>query len=177
MSHKKTETSTFRIEKDVLEKLRIDAEEEKISLNALVNQVLSRHIDWYAPAQRSGFVPLPKILLKKVMDNLTEEQIVLVSEYMVKNEIKDIILVLRKEHNVNSFLDAIESWAKTSGFPFNHDDKGSGTHKYVITHEMGKNWSLYFGIIFTRILEELGVSHVNFEITNKSLNFDFTYIV
>lgn len=176
MSQKKTETSTFRIEKEVLEKLRIDSEEEKISLNALVNQVLAQHVEWNSPAKKSGFVPLPKILLKKVMDNLTEKQIILVSEYMVKNEIKDIILVLRKEHNVNSFLDAIESWAKTSGFPFSHKDKGSSTHKYVITHEMGKNWSLYFGIIFTRILEELGVKHVNFEITNKSLNFDFMYI-
>lgn len=177
MSHKKTETSTFRIEKDILEKLRVDADEDKISLNALVNQVLSQHVEWDAPAKKSGFVPLPKILLMKIMDNLTEEQIIQVSEYMVKNEIKDIILILRKEHNVNSFLDSIESWAKTSDFPFSHEDKGSGTHSYVVTHDMGKNWSLYFGIIFTRILEELGVTHVNFEITNNSLNFNFTYII
>lgn len=177
MSQKKTETSTFRIEKEILEKLRVDADEEKISLNALVNQVLSQHIEWDAPAKKSGFVPLPKILLMKVMNYLTDEQIVQVSEYMVKNEIKDIILTLRNEHNVKSFLNVIESWAKTSGFPFSHEDKGSSTHRYVISHNMGKNWSLYYGIIFTRILEELGVSHINFEITNKNLNFNFTYII
>jgi hypothetical protein len=66
--------------------------------------------------------------------------------------------------------------AKSSGFPFVHEDIGESAHKYVICHDMGKNWSLYFGIIFTRILEELGVTHVNFEITNKNLNFSFTYI-
>ena len=72
-------------------------------------------------------------------------------------------------------MGAVESWAKSSGFPFSHEELSASSHKYVISHEMGKNWSLYFGIIFTRILEELGVPHVDFEITDKTLNFSFTY--
>ena len=142
-----------------------------------MNQVLVQFIEWHSPAKKAGLVPLPKVLLIKIMDKLTQEQIVQIAEYMVTKEIKDIILILKKEHTVSSFMSTIESWAKTSDFPFNHEDLGGGTHKYVVSHEMGKNWSLYFGIIFTRIFEELGVTHVNFEITDKTLIFSFTYSI
>ena len=172
---KKTDTATFRIDKDILENLRNSAEDEKITLNALVNQILSQFIEWHSPAKKAGMVPLPKVLLMKIMDKLTSEEIVQISEYMVTNEIKDIILILKKEHTVSSFMSAVESWAKSSNFPFIHEEQGGGAHKYVVSHEMGKNWSLYFGIIFTRIFEELGVSHVNFEITDKTLVFSFTF--
>lgn len=175
MSEKKTETATFRIDKKVLEHLRSDAKDENITLNSFVNQLLIQFVEWYSPARKAGMIPLPKVLLIKIMEKLTKKEIIQISEYMVTKEIKDIVLVLKKEHNVNAFMGAIESWAKSSGFPFSHDDLSESTHKYVISHEMGKNWSLYFGIIFTRMLEELGVSHVDFEITDKTLNFSFTY--
>ena len=176
MSQKKTETSTFRIEKNILEKLREDAEIDKITLNAFVNQILSQFVEWYAPAKKADMIPLPKVLLIKIMDKLSKEEILQIVEYMVTKEIKDIILILKKEHTLSAFLGAVELWAKTSNFPFQHEEFGGGNHKYVVTHEMGKNWSLYFGALFTRMFEELGLSHVNFEITDKTLIFSFTYV-
>ena len=157
--------------------LRKTAEEEKITLNSLTNQIFNQFVKWDSSASKAGMIPLPKVLLVKIMDKLSKEDIIKLAEYMVTNEIKDIILVLRTEHSINSFLDVVEAWAKTSGFPYIHEDLGGSTHKYVITHDMGKNWSLYFGIIFTRILEELKVPHVNCEFTDKTLIFSYTHIV
>ena len=81
------------------------------------------------------------------MNNLSREQIVQLAEYMVKKEIKDIVLILKKEYTVTSFLGTIESWSKASEFPFIYEDSKS-SHKYVISHEMGKNWSLYLQQLF-----------------------------
>ena len=175
MGPKKTETSTFRLEKDVLEKLREEAKTEKISLNAYVNQIITKFVEWYSPAQKAGMVPLPKQLLIMIMDKLSDEQIIQIAENMVTKEIRDIILVLKGENNISGFLSVIESWAKTSNFPITHQELGGNTHKYVISHEMGKNWSLYFGVIFTRMFEDLGIKRVNCEITNKTLIFSLTY--
>ena len=175
MEQKKTETSTFRLEKDILEKLRDEAKTEKISLNAYVNQIITKFVEWYAPAQKAGMVPLPKQLLIMIMEKLSDEQIIQIAENMVTKEIKDIILALKGEHDAQGFVSVIESWAKTSNFPVQHQVLGESSHKYVITHEMGKNWSLYFGVIFTRMFEELGLKNVNCEITDKTLIFSFTY--
>ena len=173
---KKTETATFRIDKDILDKLHTNAKVDKITLNALINQILTQFVDWYEPAKKAGMVPLPKILLVKIMNKLTKEEILQIAEYMVTKEIKDIILVLKKEHNLSAFMEVVESWAKASDLSFSHEELGGNTHRYVIGHGMGKNWSLYFGFLFTRMFEELGIPHVNFEITDKNLIFNFTFI-
>ena len=125
MSTKTTDTATFRIEKDILDNLRKTADEEKITLNSLTNKIFSQFVKWDSTAPKAGMIPLPKALLVKIMDKLSTEEIIQISEYIVTNEIKDIILVLRKEHTLHSFLDAVESWAKTSGFPFIHEELGA----------------------------------------------------
>ena len=176
VAKKKTDTATFRIDKEILDKLHENAKLDKITLNALINQILTQFVDWHAPAKKAGMVPLPKVLLVKIMDKLSKEEILQISEYMVTKEIKDIILVLKKEHSLSAFLEVIESWAKASDFTFSHEELGGNTHSYVIGHGMGKNWSLYFGYLFTRMFEELGIPHVNFEITDKNLIFNFTFI-
>lgn len=111
----------------------------------------------------------------KIISKLTKEEVVQVAEYVVKNEMKDIMLIVKKEYSVSAFLDGLESWAKNSGLIFFHEKLGNSTHKYVISHEMGIKSSLFFGVIFTRLFEEMGATNVNFEITDKTLNFRLTY--
>ena len=96
MSQKKTETATFRIEKEMLEQLRSGAKDDNITLNSFVNQILIQFQEWYAPAKKAGMIPLPKVLLMKIMEKLTKEEIIQISEYMVTKEIKDMILILKK---------------------------------------------------------------------------------
>jgi len=170
LSSKKTKTATFRLEEDILDDLRKTAETEKITLNSLTNQVFKQYVKWDSRAAKAGLVPLPKVLLVKIIDKLTKEEIIQIAQYMVDKEIKDIILVLRKEHNITSFLDVVESWAKTSDFPFEHEEK-NGSHKYVISHGMGKKWSLYFEEVFKRMFEQLEITKAKFDITEKTLLF------
>ena len=170
MPSKKTETTTFRLEKDILDDLRKTAETDKITLNSLINQIFSQFVKWDSRAPKAGLVPLPKVLLVKIMDKLTNDQIIQIAKYMVDKEIKDIILVLRREHNIITFLDVVESWAKTSDFPFEHEEKND-MHKYVISHDMGKKWSLYFGEVFKRMFEQLEITKAEFDITDKTLLF------
>jgi len=71
----KTETASFRLEKNVLEKLRKEAKAKDISLNSLVSQIFSLHIGWYADAPKAGFVSVPKVLLTKTMEKLSQDEI------------------------------------------------------------------------------------------------------
>jgi len=170
LTSKKTETTTFRLEKDNLDDLRKTSETQKITLNSLINQIISQFVKWDSRAPKAGLVPLPKVLLVKIMDKLTKEQINQIAQYMVDKEIKDIILILRNEHNIITFLDVVESWAKTSDFPFEHEEE-NGTHKYVISHNMGKKWSLYFEQVFKLMFEQLEITKAEFDTTENTLVF------
>ncbi len=151
----KTETASFRLEKDVVEKLRREAKEKDVSLNSLVGQIFSMHTGWHADSQKAGFIPLPKVLMTKTMEKLSQDEIKDIAEYIAEKEVRSMILLLRREQSVTSILDSFEFWLKATDFTYKHDDYNE-SHRFVIVHSMGKNWSFYLGYVMKLIFEKLG---------------------
>jgi hypothetical protein len=58
-----TETITFRLDNDTLEKIRNVAKSENTSLNALVNRILESYIEWDLDAPNAGWALMPKLFL------------------------------------------------------------------------------------------------------------------
>jgi len=170
LATKKTESATFRLEKEMLEQLRSEAEKKQISLNVLVNQVLRQYNTFNTDAPPAGFLSMPKSTLKRVMDMLTEKQVEEVIKALIENDVEDIILLFRNEFTTESFLDVIESWIRSQNLPFKHEIKDD-IHKYLIQHDMGRNWSLYFSEIFSRTLEKLTSKKIERTITNNTIMF------
>ncbi|MEO9295417.1 MAG: hypothetical protein ABI347_07440 [Nitrososphaera sp.] len=67
------ESVTFRIDSRKLETLRGDAEENQISLNTLVNQVLTSYIEWDMVAAKAGYAVFQKDALKELFNATNEE--------------------------------------------------------------------------------------------------------
>ena len=166
------ETASFDVEKDILDALRKDAELKQIPLKTYIGIICSDYIRWYAKAPKAGMIPLPKELLIKIMDSVPTEEISQIAEYTGRVTTKDINLIQRQEHTIKSFMDVLESWAKTTNFPFSHRDVND-IHSYVIHHGMGKKWALFFEEVFKTILEELGLKKIKFDITDNSISFSF----
>jgi hypothetical protein len=166
----KTETASFRLERNVLGELRKEAESKDISLNSLVSQIFNLHIGWHANAPKAGFVPVPKPFLAKVIEKLSQDEIVNIAEYIAKDEVKNMTMMLGRELEVESILESFEFWLKTTNFAYKHDND-DGTHKFVINHEMGKKWSLYLGEVMRLIFKSLGAQKTEFEISPKTLAF------
>jgi len=151
----KTETASFRLEKRTVEKLRKEAKEKDVSLNSLVGQIFSMHVGWYANSQKAGFVPLPKVLMTKTMEKLSQDEIKDIAEYIAEKEVRSMILMLGREQNIASILDSFEFWLKATDFIYKHDNYDE-SHRFVIVHSMGKNWSFYLGHVMKLIFEQLG---------------------
>jgi len=118
-------------------------------------------------------ISFPKSLMIRLMEGLAEQEVEELSKYIAKNEIKDMTLLLRKEYNLSSFLDTIESWLRVSGFSYRRD-QGSRDNRiqiFVIQHDMGKRWSTYFERLFKYVFEDLKVRKYSFDSTNNSVAF------
>ena len=167
MNGKKTETASFRLEKSQLDELRRDSESKFISLNTLVSQIFSDHINWHANSQKTGLIPFPKKLLIRLMNKLTDEEVVQLGYFIANNETKDIVMMLQNEHNPITFLNVFGTWMKITGFP--HTQEINGTrYRCQLQHEMGKKWSLYFDTVMKKIFENLGINNLESEITANS---------
>lgn len=150
----KTETASFRLEKNVVERLRKEAKEKDVSLNSLVSQIFNMHVGWHAGSQKAGFMPTPKVLITKVMEKLSQDEIKEIAKHIAEKELRSMILMLGREQNISSILESFEFWLKATDFTYKHDNYDE-RHRFVIVHSMGTNWSFYLGYVMKLIFEQL----------------------
>ncbi|HYO05667.1 MAG TPA: hypothetical protein VER14_01620 [Phototrophicaceae bacterium] len=171
--HRKTESITLRVEKNIMDELRNEAEQRMESLNTLANQVLKSYVTWHKPAAKAGNYNVPKTLLTDMFEALTEEQIARITENWVRKYSKDVILMINKEHNLESFLDGFRVWMDLSGFQYTHQQDGV-FEAYVIRFDMGKKFNYHVGkYLQFLVVEELGAKDVHLEITDFTVMFRF----
>ena len=165
-----TESVTLRFDKDVLDKLKNEAKEKQISLNTLLNQLAIQHLGWHAHAAKAGFITVRKGKIIKMLEKISEKDIIEIAEYIAKKESKEFVLMLRNEYNIHSSLDVIESWIKIAGYSYRHEVRGA-EHSYIIQHDMGRKWSLYLKEQYRFIFEDFGLPRVEFDLSENTLSF------
>lgn len=120
---------------------------------------------------------MPKTLLVRIMEHLKPEDIIQLSEYIAKNELKDTILLMKGQYEAGAIIDFIDSWARAGGFAYKHQvknrDDGSKTkrHSFMFQHDMGERWSLYFVELFKFAFEQVG-KRIDFQHTANTLSFE-----
>jgi hypothetical protein len=164
----KSESVTFRIDSKALKNLRLEAAQKDISTNTLVNQIIKDHLNWHSNAAKAGFVAVRRPFVTRVINNLSEQDILSLAQYVAKAANKDAILLMKREYTLKSALDFLEYWIKISGYPYRHEETSNGQtrHSYVIQHDMGKKWSIYLASLYQCLFDELGA--------NKKIEFDKT---
>lgn len=169
----KTSGVTFRLDDNLLFRLRRESTQKQLSLNTLASQVFQSHADYEIYASKAGMVSFPKTLLVRIMDKLSDDEVAKLSEYIAENEIKDFILLMNQEYSIIAFLRTIESWLRATGFVYRHEVtlENNNIHVFVINHAMGKRWSLYFEKLFRYCLNDLGYASARFDVTDSSIAF------
>jgi beta-lactamase class A len=127
-------------------------------------------------AAKAGFIADRRCLLTKVINNLSEQEIVDLAEHVAKTTNKDSILFIKKEYAIKSALDLLETWIKISGYPYRHkqtNNNGQSRHLYVIQHDMGIKWSVYLANLYQFLFDELGEHkrRIEFDKTENTLAF------
>lgn len=149
-----SEGLSLRIGKDLLRELRREAGQRQISLNTFANQIFQQYMNWHFSAAKAGWIPIQRKMLRKMFDQTADGKIKALADYVAKNQIQDLILLLRREYDFGSFLDVMEAWLEVSQFPYNHSNS-DGKHVFVIQHDMGKKWSIYMTQLLRTSCEEL----------------------
>ena len=167
---KKNQSITLRLSSSVVDRLKRESSQKQISANALAAQVLTDYVDWYSNAAKAGFLAIRKRFLTKLLEKISEEEILSMAEHIAKNETKDFVLMLRSEYSITSGMDVIETWLRISGYPYRHEVEDS-RHHYVIQHDTGKKWSLYLAEVYRFLFEDFHLNKVNFTLTDNTISF------
>ena len=164
------ENITFRLDKDILDRISFEAEQKGVSMNSVAQNVFSDYFDWSAYAPKAGMIPIHKTVLSMMVDKLTEKDIIEIADLFGKVKVKNMILVLKNDYNARAFLDVFESWLKSSSVSFmkniNHD-----AEIYTVTHELGIKWSLYLSHMLQVIFNDMGLKKITIEKTDDIVMF------
>lgn len=168
-----SEVITFRIDKELINRLKQDANERETSLNALINQILRRYIEWELYEKKLGMISLPKQLVKELCNLLPNEEIIKIGERMGKNMLADIIMFMKGKIDQDTFLSWLDARLKHSSLEVNHCFEDN-LHTIIIKHDLGEKWSLYHKVVFEFIFQELLDKKVDIEYNENVLKLSFT---
>ena len=163
-----SESITFRIEKSILDELRLEADQKMESVNTLVNQIIKSYVRWHKPARNARLGYFPKVLMAKSMDYLTDEQVMQITEEYCNHHLKDITHMLRAANTFTAFMDALRSWLDSSGYHF-RIDRFNGVETYVIQFDLGRKWSLFFKTQMISVFEHFNVHGAEAKMTDNTV--------
>jgi hypothetical protein len=170
------ENITFRLDKDMLDRISLEAEQKGVSMNSVAQNIISDYFSWSAYAPKAGMIPVHKTVLGMMVDRLPEKDIIEIADLFGKVKAKNMVLILRNDYNARAFLDVFESWLKSSSVMFtkhiNHD-----TEVYTVTHELGIKWSTYLSHMLQVIFDDMGLNDVTIEKTDDIVMFKIPLLI
>jgi hypothetical protein len=178
----KTRSITFRLESTIIEELQAEAEYRETSLNVLINQILRRYSNWERYENKMGMLPIPKVILSSMMDEIMRigkekgiEDIIAFRAAIIKELsltaftfLKDSVLLIKKNYNLKTVLEVLEQYMKVVGINSDHRIEDDGKHIYVIQHRLGENWSLFIKEFLILLFENLGKVKVDISSTQNT---------
>ncbi|MGI0006546.1 MAG: hypothetical protein ACREAR_00950 [Nitrosotalea sp.] len=173
-SSKKTSTITFRLDENTIKRLRSESGHRQVSTNTLVNQALKQFLDWGMYESSVGFVIINKQVFVHIFGKLSQKEIVDVAIRVGKDEVKNMALFMKGQIDIQSFFAWFELRMINSAVQVSHIHEDDGFHRYVMKHELGKNWSVYHKTILELIFEEVFNKKIDVKIDKTMISFEFS---
>ena len=148
----KTRSITYRLPENVIDELGLEAIEKNISQNVLVKQILEKHVKWERFAEKIGMIPVPKIILDTLGEEMEGSEIDEMIN-VIKPVIKESVLFMKGSYDLKRCIEALEDYMRASGMNSDHRIEGN-VHHFIVQHELGMKWSLFTEQLLKEIFNE-----------------------
>ena len=174
MSSKKTSSVTFRIDEKYDKALRKLAEEKRVSLNTLVNQIFGNFVEFDLYTQKFGTMKMSTDTFRRTLSVIPEKDLALVASNCGSEEAKEFILFKWKELNLKNVLDFIRMYFDYCGYGRCDIETTESKYRISVHHDLGAKGSIYL----KHFLEGLIMSTLNkiskVITTNDSVSLSFS---
>ncbi len=166
------ETITFRLNESIMNNVQLEAKNRMISTNTLISHILKRFVEWDKFEPLIGMIHIPRSVVIELFNKKNDKEIIEMAELIGKNAIYNTVLFMRGESDLTTFLSWIETEMNNHSLIVRHTNEGN-VHKYVIKHDLGYKFSLYYKTIIKSIFTDYFREQINFNISDELLLFNF----
>lgn len=155
MLPKSTLGVSFRIPTETLKRLHKDADEKQVSLNTLANQIFAGYVSWDVSAAKAGWVVVQRGVLREILDMLDDEALQKIAKRTALCS-KDARLMMFGHDSLEGFYTTLRNTLIKSGIGYREGSGIDGSRRFVIQHNMGSKWSLFFKTHYVESLNLIG---------------------
>ena len=171
---KKTSTITFRINENYEKGLRKEAEEKRISLNTLANQILGDHVEFDQYMKKFGMVEMSKVAFKELLNTFDEKNIINFAKSVGSKEPKDFILFKWKELTPDSVSNFVKMYFEHCGYGMCDMQRDESNNSISVHHDFGNNGSIFLKAFLEAIIQSSLNTECNIQTTENSVFLSFS---
>ena len=166
----KTETSSFRLEKEIFTEFKKHAKDKGLTTNSLLNKIMREYMEWGSKTTALQIIPYPSKIIMKLLNKQTEEELRKIGREHVKENFSENLLLLKNEESVKAYLEMAKSLCDASGFSYSTKEK-NGTVNFTIRHNQGTKFSILVDEIVKTQLEILTKKRAETKQMTNSVSF------
>jgi hypothetical protein len=170
-SRKTSVVGHFRISKDVYESLEEEARKAGVSLNTVVNQVLTVHSHDDLIWQEIANVRLSKIAFRAFLSRIPDDELAELGSLLARDTPSAMMLARKGAINLDAVLDYLHFRSRSGWFSF-HESKSNGKDVLSFIHEFGARDSVLLSSYFTSLFGLIGI-HPKVTSTNSSVMVEY----
>jgi len=168
----KSAVITFRVPEEVLDFVRQEAIEQKVSLNTVVNQILTKHYEWDAFAQKYGFVSFSPEYYKGLLE-AADEKALARQALRTAPLLTDYIRLSENGVDVESMIHGFRIAAKYNGLGRLEMKREEPRYQLYLHHRFGEKHSVYVKSLLESIISSIVGTTPTTEMTANSVIVGF----
>ena len=165
----KTESQSFRVDERVLNNLKEEAKRDNVTLSSLVNQILTKYVDYGRFANRMNALSLARKTFASILNAASEEDIVRVAEIEGRSSPVAFITSMNGHMNVENVVGFVKDLSEHANL-FEYSEISHSPPTFTLVHELGVKWSLFLAYYLTEAFKSAGV-HVKFTTSDRAVTF------
>lgn len=170
---KRTSSITFRIAESYEKALRKAAEEKKISLNTLVNQIFGNYVELDRYMGKFGVLIMSKDTFRLLLSVMSEKDLINIAVQAGSEEPKEFILFKWKTLNADNVVEFLKIYFDHCGYGTYDMERSDGKTVMSIHHNLGEKGSLYLKSFVESIIQSTIEQECESTITKDSLTISF----
>jgi len=172
---KKTNIISIRMDSNLSDRLHKKSEEQKVSLNTLINNMLDKQVHWYDLTNEIGWVNIFRDTFKELLDSISKEKAIKIGQTVGKDDLQNSINYFYGKVDLNTVLDLLKRRFQTMKIQFRQISQ-NGAEKIIIQHDLGKNWPHLIVSELNELLNEIGYRIINDEYNKRGFSFQIISI-
>jgi len=158
VKRKKTVLRTIRLDGELDSILRDDAEDRNLTVNGLINQIMTKYVEWDRHTEKIGFISFAKQTFKSILEEVDDRKVEQIATNTGSPALKAVTLFWFKELNAKTLLKTISTYSKYSGLATSEIKVDGAQCTMTFHHDLGRKYSIYLKNVISQFVKaSLGV--------------------